>query len=249
MTSNANDPLAPKAPAPNRGPMEQVMAAQWDRIWNAQRTGEVWEFFKNSADAMLDKFRAGAPNFTPEQTADLEAAERLHAAHSAHLTSHLDHLKMIRSYCQWAFEAIFKGSLDVGQHVLRSLTLSNGAVVLGTIAFIGNVHSPELQSALIPVLVLCGAGFLLSLAGGHALVWRAGKVMPVLVELTVPRMSEISLKQKNETLQSHVRKIRWIVQPFFYLSAACLIAALWVGVQALRADGDMKGPFPDVLVE
>lgn len=248
---NAPAPHGGTPPAPSVGPMRQAIAAQWQLIWKAQAEGGVWEYPLDVANATMANFRATQAGYTPPQLADLSATEHFHAAQSRHFAAHLDGLNASRVRIQWALESTYTAVLKVSEHLVRSLTIANGAVVLGTLAFIGNVRSPELQNSLLPVLGLCGSGFLLALGGGHASVLTSRRTIALLGDLTAPRISEAVRTAMAGKLKIQARRTLRVVQPFYYLSALCLVAALCLGVVALRVSPESSPPSPasDVLVE
>ena len=230
--------------------MEQAVASQWNTVWTAAQNGEVWEYFAAVGEANIANWRAGAKTYDPQQTQDLFRAEHLHLAQSRHFQARLDNLAVARAQAQGIFELTIKTVSELNLQLTKLLAFANGAVVLGTLAFIGNEHSASVQNELIPVVILCSVGFLLTLLASHIALLRSRRIITLLGELTALRLSDAARSERHSEIQRRGRTTAWTVQPLYYISAACLGLAMVFGVSALRTPPDQIAPsISDVLVE
>jgi hypothetical protein len=202
------------------------------------------------------EFSAFAASVTPENLNDFELAKIAHIYQGRHFADTLDMRKFFRDRFQWALENTYKQLIIFNQHTVRSLTLANGAVVLATLAYIGNVARGGIPRGLIWVIGLCAFGFLLTLFGSHLVVVLSMKLVSTLNMLMSPRMPDKDIFSGNDVLQKRARLMLYCTQPFFYLSAICLVAALIIGVKTLVVEQanvasvqSVEGPFEDILVE
>ena len=221
-------------PNPPQGPREIRIQQVWDQVWKSFSEGGVYEPHIAIAEAELSGCRSNLLSNDPAALADLQKAETLNLFQNKHFAAHLDKIESLKQFTSAAFKQTQEQASKFNEHAVKSLTLANGGVVIATLAYVQakDVFPP----GFLWVIGLCSFGYLLTILGSYLVVVMSGKLFATLLSLQMPRMSDEDRLSKNNELIVGGRKLVLVTQPFFFLSAACLIVALIIGVNSLVAE-------------
>ena len=231
-----------QTPTPPAGPRKAQIVWLWNEAWKAYNKGEVSEFYIRMADADLARFAASSPLQDAAAQADLNDATSYHIAQSKHFEAEQANVEYFRTTIGSLRDTLMEQNFSLAQFTYRSLSLANGAIVLATLAFLGNKAQGPIPDGIIFVIILGSVGFLLTLLAAHLGVLLITRPVRLLTESTVPRLAPQVRKDKMAVFQ---RSLRWLRVSMFvnYAAFGCLAGAIVVGTSGLVT---MYGKVPAV---
>ncbi len=231
-------------PPPN-GPRHARIEEIWNDAWKACADGEVYEFYVALAEVEISRFGStGLPPNNDVARLDQNAAENAHLAHSRHFFAHVAQQAETRALMNSTRDFVIKAMNDMGQLAYKMLSVANGAVATGIVAFMGTQTSAgkAVPGGLLSVLILSAVGFFLTLLSGHAGVLLFQKPIKVLTDLSMPRISEERSANAIKELNESLKPARIVPTSFAYAATACLVGAFVVAALALSGRYEMLVP-------
>ena len=230
-------------PASPHGPCEAFIRQIWEEIWKTQEDGGVFEHLVAAAEASIANFAACISVGNQAAALDLQRAKNWHLIQSQHFAVHRANLQTYREQIADTSRRVHEQTSAFDQHVVRSLTLANGAIVIAALAYIQTKST--IPDGMIAVIVLCSVGYLLTLLGSYFVVVLSSPISDCLLDLQNIRLADTIRKKKDADLRRASKYMIWMSHPIFFASAICLAAALYIGIQSLRHE---RPPVPPSAV-
>lgn len=225
--------MSDNPPPPAKGPREQRIDWIWERAWECLQKGELHQFWFAQARADLDQFRAQLPPGDGAAAADLEKAANGDRSHRELFLECLQLKEAERKEFQFLRDFLITDIAKINAFAFQTLTLANGAVVLGVLGYMGREGAGPIPHGLIWVLGLAGSGFLATLLSAHVGILLAQPFVNLLSELSRPGLSEADRMAKAATIPKVSERAKWPSRILSYSAATCLVASLVIGARTL----------------
>jgi len=230
MSAAGQPPTPPAPPGPCQARIQQI----WTSVWQTEQDGGVFEPLVAIAESELASFATAIPAGNQAVALDLQLAQNWHLFQSRHFAARLAALETYRAQIQDVSHQVYDQMAKFNEHAVRSLTLAHGGIVIAALAYIQAKET--VPFGMVKVISLCSFGYLLTILGSHLVVALSGPVTNALMVLRTPRISEAVRTTNVHSLNKATKRMTWISRPVFYLSAICLIAALFIGISSLVAE-------------
>jgi len=215
-----------------RGFLEQRIYDLWENARAALEEGKPYGHFIAQADAEILIAKQNLRPGEPVTLANVVRAEAASRVFREILASDASKIENYRSRIMVISDRLAKDLSDTNRFLFQTLILAHGAIVLATLAYLGQSSSKTIQQ-ITSVIAICGIGFFLALLSGHIAILTASSPLKKLAELSEPFLSSKDRKEKAENLPSVLRRFVWPPRILSYLSTICLAAALIVGYLSL----------------